>query len=58
MKYLVAILIFAVSVICVASAEVVRYWHNESYTPIIIEFDASWKCAANIHNQVICWRDM
>lgn len=58
MKYFVALLLLVTSAVCIASHNVVRYWHGENYTPVVLEFHPGWKCAANIHNQVICWRNM
>jgi hypothetical protein len=58
MKYLVALLLLVNGAVCLASPDVARYWHGENYTPVVLEFHLGWKCAANINNQVICWRDM
>jgi hypothetical protein len=58
MKYIVGLCVLALSVICLADAGVSRYWHNENYTPVVLEFHPSWYCAADIHSQVYCWRNM
>ena len=57
MKYLVALFLLVTGAVCLASPDVVRYWHGDNYTPVVYEFHPDWKCAANIFNKAICWRN-